>query len=77
MDELAKTREYQKIILRNQIAILDMMEALAKELTGKIPVISVEVSDITGGTSIIDVVPTIRMVKFCQEAPDYFALTEE
>lgn len=46
-------------------------------MTGKIPVISVEMEDITGGTSTIDIIPTIQDVKFYQEVPHSVSPNQE
>jgi CBS-domain-containing membrane protein len=68
-DKLSEIMEYQKLIVRNQIVIVNLIGALTKEMTGKIPIISVEMQDIIGGISTIDVMPTIQDVKFHQEVP--------
>jgi nitrogenase subunit NifH len=68
-DKLSEIIEYQKLIVRNQIVIVNLIGALTKEMIGKIPIISVEMQNITGGTSTIDIIPTIQDVKFYQEVP--------
>jgi hypothetical protein len=70
MDELTEIREYQRIILRYQIAILNIIGVLAKERTGKIPVVYVEIEDIAGKSSIIHIAPSIEDVILCQELSD-------
>ena len=77
MDEFIVIGEYLRTILRNQIVIINLIGALTKETTGKIPTVSVEMENMTGGTSIIDVTPTIQAVKLRQEASDYFSLKQE
>ena len=77
MDELTKIRKELRIILRNQVTIVNLIGALTKEATGKIPIVSVEIEDIIGVTSTIAVMPTIQNVTFCQEASDCFSLSQE
>ena len=77
MYELNKIKQYQKLIMRNQIIILDAIGALAVKMTGEIPVISVDIPDIAGGTTTVAVLPDIKDVEFRQVEADSSSMNEE
>lgn len=77
MYKLNKIRQYQKLIIRNQIIILNVMGALAKKMTGEIPVISVDIPDMAGGTTTVAVFPNIKDVEFRQVEADFSSVNEE